>query len=113
MFYKKGKLLPSSNAINKVFITQKHSNAWKKLSAADMLSLPYTKAELQINQLKHKQLPSQIDFAILQESTIEPEHYLIKHEEVLPHLKQDSLPILADYGTDQFPMNLSVNNSST
>ena len=29
-----------------------------------MLSRSFTKTELQINQLKHKQLPPQIDFAI-------------------------------------------------
>ena len=33
---------------------------------------------------------------------LKPVHYLIKHEEVLPHQKHDSHPILADYGTDQF-----------
>ena len=32
----------------------------KNLSVADMLSRPFTKAELQLNQLKHKQLPPQI-----------------------------------------------------
>ena len=35
----------------------------KHLSVADMLSRSFAKAELQINQLKHKQLPPQIDFA--------------------------------------------------
>ena len=50
-----------------------------------MLSHTFTKAELQINQLKHKQLPPQIDFAILQNDTLKPVHYLIKHEEILPH----------------------------
>ena len=34
----------------------------KNLSVADMLSRSSTKAELQKNQLKHKQLPPQIDF---------------------------------------------------
>ena len=74
----------------------------KNLPVTDMLSRSFTKAELQINQLKHKQLPTQIDFAILQNKTLKPVHYLIKHEEVLPHQKHDSHPILADYGTDQF-----------
>ena len=51
-----------------------------------MLSRSFTKAELQINQLKHKQLKSQIDFAVLQDnSTLKPFHYLIEHEIVLPH----------------------------
>ena len=72
-----------------------------------MLSHSFAKAELQLNQLKHKQLPQQIDFAILQDGTLEPEHYLIEHE-VLPHQKNDSHPILADYGTDQF--SIRINN---
>ena len=45
----------------------------KNLSVADMLSRSFTKAELQINQLKHKQLLPQIDFAILQNSTLSRE----------------------------------------
>ena len=57
----------------------------KNLSVADMLSRFFTKAELQLNQLKHKQLPPQIDFAVLQDSALKPVHYSIKHEEVLPH----------------------------
>ena len=49
----------------------------KNLSVADMLSRFFTKAELQLNQLKHKQLPPQIDFALLQDNTLKPVHYLI------------------------------------
>ena len=79
----------------------------KNLSVADMLSRSFTKAELQINQLKHKQLPPQIDFALLQNGTLRHVHYLIKHEEILPHQKHDSHPILADYGTDQFSIRIN------
>ena len=79
----------------------------KNLSVADMLSRSFTKAELQINQLKHKQLPPQIDCAILQNDTLKPVHYLIKHEEILPHQKHDSHPILADYGRDQFSIRIN------
>ena len=79
----------------------------KNLSVADMLSRSFTKAELQLNQLKHKQLPQQIDFALLQNGTLKPVHYLIKHEEILPHQKHDSHPILADYGTDQFSIRIN------
>ena len=78
----------------------------KNLSVADMLSRSFTKAELQLNQLKHKHLPPQIDFAFLQDNTLKPVHYLIKHEEILPHQKHDSHPILADYGTDQFSIRI-------
>ena len=42
----------------------------KNLSVADMLSRSFKKAELQLNQLKHKQLPPQIDFPILQNNTL-------------------------------------------
>ena len=79
----------------------------KNLSVADMLSRSFTKAELQLSQLKHKQLPPKIDFALLQNGTLQPVHYLIKHEEILPHQKHDSHPILADYGTDQFSMRIN------
>ena len=59
----------------------------KTLSVADMLSLSFTKTEHQLSQLKHKQLPPQIDFAILQNNSLTPVHYLIQHEEILPHQK--------------------------
>ena len=49
----------------------------KNLSVADMLSRSFTKAELQLNQLKHKQLPPRIDFALLQDNTLKPVHYLL------------------------------------
>ena len=79
----------------------------KNLYVADMLSRSFTKAELQINQLKLKQLPPEIDFAILQNDTLKPVHYLIKHEEILPHQKHDSHPIFSDYGTDQFSFRIN------
>ena len=68
----------------------------KNLSVGDMLSRSFTKAELKLNQLKHKQLPPQIDFGLLQDNTLKPVHYLIKHEEILPHQKFDSHPFHAD-----------------
>ena len=78
-----------------------------KLNLLKAQSHSFTKAELQINHLKHKQLPPQIDFAILQNSTLKPVHNVIKHEEVLPHQKHDSHPIIADYGTDQFSIRIN------
>ena len=72
-----------------------------------MLSRSFTKAELQLNQLKHKQSPPQINFALLQNGTLNSVHYLIKHEEILTHQKHDSHPYLADYGTDQFSIRIS------
>ena len=44
----------------------------KNLSVAEMLSRSSTEAELQINQLKHKQLPLQYGSAVLQDSTLKP-----------------------------------------
>ena len=79
----------------------------KNLSVADRLGRSFTKAELQLNQLKHKQPPPQNDFALLQDNTLKPVLYLIKHEEILPHQKHDSRPILADYGTDQFSIRIN------
>ena len=79
----------------------------KTLCVADLLSRYFTNEELQINQLKHKHLPPHIDFTMLQNNKLKPVHYLIKHEEVLPHQKHDSHPILADYGTDQFSLRIN------
>ena len=77
----------------------------KNLSVADSLNRFFTKAELQLN--RHRQLPPQIDFALLQNGTLKPVHYLIKHEEILSHQKHVSHPILADYGTDQFSIRIN------
>ena len=84
----------------------------KNLSVADMLSRSFTKTELQLNQLKHKQLPAQIDFAISQNNSLTHVCYLIQHEEVLPHQKHDSHLIFADYGTDQFSILINDKNRS-
>ena len=68
----------------------------KNLSVADLRSRFFTKKELQIHQLKHKHFQPHIDFTILQNNKLKTVHDLIKHEEVLPHQKHDSHPILAD-----------------
>ena len=103
-FTKKGNLSPrfyrAQMQLTKLSKLKRIHIPGKNLSVADMLSRSFTKAELQLNQLKHKQLPPQIDFAPLQNGTLKPLHYLIKHEEILHYQKHDSHPILADYGTD-------------
>ena len=108
-FTKKGNLSPrfyrAQMQLTKFSKLKKIHTPGKNLSVADMLSRSFTKAELQLNQLK--QLPPQIDFALLQDNTLKPVHYLIKHEEILPHQKHDSHPILADYGTDQFSIRIN------
>ena len=110
-FTKKGNLSPrfyrAQMQLTKVSKLKIIHTPGKNLSVADMLSRSFTKAELQLNQLKHKHLPPQIDFALLQDNTLKPVHYLIKHEEILPHQKHDSHPILADYGTDQFSIRIN------
>ena len=57
----------------------------KNLSVADMLSRFCTQKELELNQLKQKQLPPQIHFATLKhDNQIKPVNYLVKHETILP-----------------------------
>ena len=74
-----------------------------------MLSRSCTKEELQLNELKHKQLPPQIEFAVMnQANQIHHVHYLVKHETVQPLQKDDCHPILADYGNDQ--LSVRINN---
>ena len=77
------------------------------LSVADMLGRSLTKTELQINQIKRKHLPPQIELAVLQNNELKPVHYLIKHEEDLSHQKHDSHPTLADYVPDQFSIRIN------
>ena len=110
-FTKKGNLRPrfyrAQMQLTKISKLKIIHTPGKNLSVADMLSRSFTKAELQLNQLKHKHLPPQIDFALLQDNTLKPVHYLIIQEEILPHQKHDSHPILADYGTDQFSIRIN------
>ena len=79
----------------------------KNLSVADMLSRTFTKEQLQIHQLRHKQLPPQIDFSIMKDNQLKPVHYLVKHEKIKYNKKNDCHPILADYGEDQFSIRLN------
>ena len=73
-----------------------------------MLSRIFTKEQLQIHQLRHKQLPPQIDFSIMKDNQLKPVHYLVKHEGIKSNQKNDCHPILADYGEDQF--SIRINN---
>ena len=47
-----------------------------------MLSRTFTKEQLQIHQLRHNQLPTQIDFSIMKDNQLKPVHYLVKYEEI-------------------------------
>ena len=58
------------------------------LFIADMLSRSFTQGELQLNQLKSFYLPPQSHFATLTHAIhIKPDHFLVKHETVLPSQK--------------------------
>ena len=72
-----------------------------------MFSRTFTKEQLQIHQLRHKQLP-QIDFSITKDNQLKPVHYLVKHEEIKYNQKNGYHPILADYGEDHF--SIRINN---
>ena len=58
-------------------------------------------------------MPPQIELAVLQNNTLNPVHYLIKHEEVLLNRKHDSQPVLADYSTDQFSIRINDKGNDT
>ena len=79
----------------------------KNLTVADMLSRTFTKEQIQRHQIRHKQLPPQIEFSIIKDNQLKSVHYLIKHEEIKYNLKNDCHPILADYGEDQFSIRIN------
>ena len=68
----------------------------------------FYKKQLQVHQLRHKQLPPQIDFSTMKDNQLKPVHYLVKHEEIKYNQKNDCHPILADHGDDQF--SIRINN---
>ena len=68
-----------------------------------MLNRSSTQKELQLNQLKHKQITRQNHSATLtHDKQIKPVDFLVKHETVLPSQKDDRHPILDDFENDQF-----------
>ena len=79
----------------------------KNLTVADMLSRTFTKEQLQVHTLRHKQLPPQY-CSILKDNQLKPVHYLVKHEKIKYNQKNDCHPILADYGDNQF--SIRINN---
>ena len=54
----------------------------KHLPVADMLSRTFTKEQLPLHQLRHKQLPPQIDFSIMKDNQLKPVHCLVEHEDM-------------------------------
>ena len=109
---KKGNLCPrfyrAQMQLKKVSKLKTIHTPGKNLTVADLLSRTFTKEQLQVHQLRHKQLPPQIDFSIMKDNQLKPVHYLVKHEEIKYNQKNDCHPILADYGDDQF--SIRINN---
>ena len=52
-----------------------------------MLSRTFTKEQLQIHQLRHQQLPPQIDFSIMKKDHLKPVHFSVKFEEIKYNIK--------------------------
>ena len=76
-------------------------------SVADKLSCSFLQEELQLNLVKHKQLPPQVLFATLthdDQIKLKRVNCLVKQETVLPPLKDDCHPGLAHFRNDQFPL---------
>ena len=81
----------------------KHRNPF---SVADKLNCSFIQEELQLNLVKHKQLPPQVLFATLthdDQIKLKRVNCLVKQETVLPSLKDDCHPGLAHFRNDQFP----------
>ena len=81
--------------------------AGTNLTVAYMLSRRSSANNNKTCQLQHKTLPPHIDFLHLKNDNIlKLFHYLVKHEDVLPTQKNDSLLILVEYGDDQFTLRI-------
>ena len=80
-FTKKRNLSPrfyrAQMQLTKISELKNHHTPGKNLSVAYVKSF-FTKTELQINQIKHKQLPPRIEFAVLQNTTLKPVHISIR-----------------------------------
>ena len=86
MFCQKRKILVQGFIEHKCnsqnFKTQDLSYSWKNLTVAYMLPRTFTKEQLQIHQLRHKQMPPQIKFSNIKDDQLKPVRYLVKHEEI-------------------------------
>ena len=75
----------------------------KKLTVADMLPRTFTKEQLQIHQLRHKQLPPQIKFSIMKDDQLKSVHYLVKHEEMKYNKKMIAIQLSLTMEKTNFP----------
>ena len=106
-FAKKGKLSP------RFYRAQVQLTKFPKLkfihtpgrnsTVADMLSRTFTKEQLQIHQLRHKQLPPQIDFSIRKDNQLKPLHYLVEHEEIKYNQKMIAIQFSLIMAKTNFP----------
>ena len=68
-----------------------------------MSSRYFVQNDMQLNQLKHKDLSPQIHFAtLIYDKQIKSVHILVEHGTVLPSQKDNCHSILADFRIDQF-----------
>ena len=109
-FAEKDNLSPKNNfctkAINQTYKASHYLHERKKFPVADMLSRSFFEEELQLNRVKHKQVLPQVLFETLtrdDEIKLKPVHCFFENETVLPSLKNDCLPGLADFRNDPFP----------
>ena len=92
------------------------STQLETFSVADMLNRSFFQEELQLNHVKHNQLPPQVPCETLtHDDQIEhrPVHFLIEHETVLPSLRDDCHLGLADFRQDQFPIRDDIEAEKT
>ena len=107
----KGNLSPKNktctNAIKQIQKTSHYllsTRKEKNFSVADMFSRSFFLEQLQLIELKQKQLPPQVLFATLthdDQIKFKTVNCLVKHETVLPSLKDDCHSGLAHFGNDQ------------
>ena len=98
------KKLFCTNAIDQNQETPHYLHEKTKFSVADLLSRSFFLEQLQLIELKQKQLPPQVLFATLthdDQIKFEPVHCLVKQETVLTSLKDDCHSGLAHFGNDQ------------
>ena len=74
----------------------------KKINCSRQTSRTFTKEQLQLHQLRHKQLPPQIDFSIMKDNLLKPVHYLVKHEEIKYNQKMIAIQFSLYMATTNF-----------
>ena len=106
-FAKKGNLSPrfyrAQMQLTNISKLKIYHTPGKNLTVADMLSRTFTKAQLQIHQLRHKQLPPQLYFSLMKDNQLKHVHYLVKHEEIKYNKKMIAIQFSLKMATTNFP----------